>query len=155
MSPHPTKLTLGLMSAAVVAAFQPSPLTPAARSSFSQLQVAVDPSVVTRKEYQDICGVDFDSETLHQRLKSTNFLYPKHVEVVEEIGPIAGAMVDEIVRFLRFSFLLLLFLLVLFDSTTHPFLLLYSPFSFWKPERNPGNPRTFCPTCRKRVGKTR
>lgn len=91
--------TLGLMSAAMVAAFQPNPLTPSSRTSFSQLQVAVDPTVVTRKEYQDICGVNFDSETLEQRLKSTNFLYPKHVEVVEDIGPIAGTMVDEIVSF--------------------------------------------------------
>jgi len=31
-------------------------------------------------------------------LKSTKFLYPKHVEVIEDISPIAGAMVDEIVR---------------------------------------------------------
>jgi hypothetical protein len=62
------------------------------------LNVAVDPSVITKKEYQDICGVSFDHETLEQRLTRTNFLYPKHVEVIEEIAPIAGAMVDEIVR---------------------------------------------------------
>jgi hypothetical protein len=59
--------------------------------------VAVDPSTVTNKEYEDICGTSFDEASLHQRLKSTNFLYPKHVEVVEEIGPIAGEMVDTIV----------------------------------------------------------
>jgi hypothetical protein len=60
--------------------------------------VAVDPSTVTNKEYEDILGTSFDGPgSLHQRLKSTNCLYPKHVEVVEEIGPIAGEMVDTIV----------------------------------------------------------
>jgi hypothetical protein len=78
------------------------PVTPlastasAARYSFA-VNVAVDPSVITKKEYQDICGVSFDQETMEQRLRRTNFLYPKHVEVIEDIAPIAGAMVDEIV----------------------------------------------------------
>jgi hypothetical protein len=63
----------------------------------SALSVAVDPTTVTKKEYQDICGVSFDEGSLEQRLKSTNFLYPKHVEVIEDIAPIAGTMVDEIV----------------------------------------------------------
>jgi len=58
--------------------------------------VAVDPSTVTKKEYEDICGVSFDEGSLQERLKATNFLYPKHVEVIEDIGPIAGEMVDKI-----------------------------------------------------------
>jgi len=58
--------------------------------------VAVDPSTVTKKEYQDICGVDFDNADLHNRLKSTKFLYPKHVEVIEDLAPIADAMVDDV-----------------------------------------------------------
>jgi hypothetical protein len=102
------KFTLGFVSIAVgaVMAFHPTTttsLTPRS-SQFSNsksttaLNVAVDPTVITKKEYQDICGVSFDQETLEQRLTRTNFLYPKHVEVVEEIAPIAGAMVDEIVR---------------------------------------------------------
>jgi len=62
----------------------------------SALMVAVDPSTITKKEYQDICGVSFDQRSLEERLKSTNFLYPKHVEVIEDIAPIAGTMVDEI-----------------------------------------------------------
>jgi len=66
------------------------------RVDSTSLKVAVDPSVVTRKEYEDICGVSFDQGSLHERLKKTSFLYPKHVEVVEEIGPIAGRMVDEV-----------------------------------------------------------
>jgi hypothetical protein len=76
--------------------------TRTARTTTTALQVAVDPTVITKKEYQDICGVSFDHETLDQRLTRTNFLYPKHVEVIEEIGPIAGAMVHEIVRFFLF-----------------------------------------------------
>lgn len=70
-------------------------------SSSSALQVAVDPTTVTKKEYQDICGVEFDDERLMKRLKATNYLYPKHVEVIEDIAPIAGEMVDEIVSFIR------------------------------------------------------
>lgn len=58
--------------------------------------VAVDPTVVTKKEYEDICGVSFDDETLQKRLQATSFLYPKHVEVIEDIAPIAGKMVDEV-----------------------------------------------------------
>ena len=86
-----TQLALGSLVCA--AAFQPAP---SARSR-SSLGVAVDPSTVTKKEYEDICGVQFDDESLKSRLKSTNYLYPKHVEVIEDIAPIAGAMVDEIV----------------------------------------------------------
>ncbi len=79
---------------ATICAFQTSP-------SFSRvgsaLKVAVDPSTITNKEYEDICGVSFNEQSLHQRLQSTKFLYPKHVEVIEDIGPLAGRMVDEIV----------------------------------------------------------
>jgi hypothetical protein len=63
----------------------------------STLKVAVDPSTVTTKEFEDICGVSFDGQNLSERLQRTNFLYPKHVEVVEDIAPVAGRMVDEIV----------------------------------------------------------
>ena len=61
--------------------------------------VATDPSTVSKKEYEDICGVSFDEKSLQERLQATNFLYPKHVEVIEDIAPIADAMVDEIVSF--------------------------------------------------------
>ena len=60
--------------------------------------MAVDPTTVTKKDYQDICGVSFDENDLQRRLQATNFLYPKHVEVIEDIAPIADAMVDDIVR---------------------------------------------------------
>lgn len=66
--------------------------------SSSALKVAVDPTTVTKKEYEDICGTSFDDDTLEDRLQATNYLYPKHVEVIEDIAPIAGAMVDEVVR---------------------------------------------------------
>lgn len=66
-------------------------------SSGTALRSTVDPSVVTKKEYQDICGVNFDDESLEERLTRTKFLYPKHVEVIEDLAPIAGAMVDDVV----------------------------------------------------------
>ena len=53
---------------------------------------------MSKKDLEDIQGVEFDS--FHERLaKTSNYLYPKHVEVIEDIAPIAGAMVDEIVSF--------------------------------------------------------
>jgi acyl-[acyl-carrier-protein] desaturase len=93
MSPSST-VALGLTLASAAMAFAPSPLTSSTRGS--ALKVAVDPTTVTKKEYEDICGVSFDSETLEQRLKRTSFLYPKHVEVIEDIAPIADEMVDNI-----------------------------------------------------------
>ena len=80
--------------AAAVYAFQAAPIKSRVSSS---LKATVDPTTITTKEYQDICGVSFDNGSLQDRLKFTNFLYPKHVEVIEDIGPIAGAMVDNMV----------------------------------------------------------
>jgi len=90
------KLALGaaLVSAAgSAAAFRPSSLSNRPATS---LRATVDKTVVTAKEYTDICGVDFDNDTLEKRLERTKFLYPKHVEVIEDIAPIAGQMVDDI-----------------------------------------------------------
>ena len=79
-------------------------MRPSIKSVHTSLKmVSVDPSVVTRKEYQDICGVSFDERSLADRLQATNYLYPRHVEVIEDIAPIAGKMVDEIVSLSRRS----------------------------------------------------
>jgi len=92
------KISFGAFVASIVAtsnAFQQS--NSISRGATTGLNmVAVDPSTVTKQEYQDICGVSFDENGLMQRLKATNFLHPKHVEVIEDIAPIASAMVDEI-----------------------------------------------------------
>ena len=78
-------------------AFQPA-TTPLRAVSKTSLNVgAVDPGTVTKKDYEDICGASFDERSMMERLKSTKFLYPKHVEVIEDISPIADKMVDEIV----------------------------------------------------------
>lgn len=63
----------------------------------TKLYSTVDPTVVTKKEYQDICGVDFDDNALTDRLKKTAYLYPKHVEVIEDFEPLVNKMVDDIV----------------------------------------------------------
>jgi hypothetical protein len=91
-------LTVAAFSVAAANAFTASG---SAKSSSTALKVAVDPTVVSKKEFEDICGVGFGPDSLHERLKATNFLYPKHVEVIEDIAPIAGAMVDEIVSKIR------------------------------------------------------
>ena len=93
------KIFIGAFLASIVAnsnAFQQSN-SHLHRGTSSLNMVAVDPTTVTNKEYEDICGVSFDESDLAQRLKATNYLHPKHVEVIEDIAPIAGAMVDEIV----------------------------------------------------------
>ena len=83
-----------LSSVAAAYAFQAAP----SKSRIgSALKSTVDPTTITTKEYEDICGTAFDDGSLQDRLKFTNFLYPKHVEVIEDIGPIAGAMVDNMV----------------------------------------------------------
>jgi hypothetical protein len=99
----PSKLSLGTLVASAAAmgvAFGFQAPSVASRSSAGRtaLSVAVDPTTVTKKDYQDICGVSFDEGDLASRLVATNYLYPKHVEVIEDIAPIAGEMVDEIVR---------------------------------------------------------
>jgi hypothetical protein len=81
-------------------AFQSRSISSGSRPAATVLNVAVDPTVVTKKEFEDICGAEFDTDSLQERLKATNFLYPKHVEVIEDIAPIAGAMVDDIVSVL-------------------------------------------------------
>jgi hypothetical protein len=98
------KLVFGsIMASAVstVIAFQPISVltqgTAASRTLSSLNMVAVDPSVVTKKEYEDICGVSFGEESLELRLQRTSYLYPKHVEVIEDIAPVAAQMVDEVV----------------------------------------------------------
>ena len=63
----------------------------------TKLQSTVDPTTITKKEYQDICGVDFDDKSLHERLSKTAYLYPKHVEVINDFEPVVDKMVDEIV----------------------------------------------------------
>lgn len=92
---------LAVTAVSAVVAFQPPASYARSTSSNSKtssaLFVAVDPSTVTKKDYEDICGVSFNDEMLKNRLKATNYLYPKHVEVIEDIAPIAGAMVDDVV----------------------------------------------------------
>lgn len=76
-------------------AFQP---TVSSRSTATALgMVAVDPTTVTKKDYEDICGVQFTEDMLEKRLEATKFLYPKHVEVINDIAPIAAEMVDDVV----------------------------------------------------------
>ena len=65
------RVLVAAASVATVAAFQSRPSSSRAATS---LNVAVDPTVVTKKEYQDICGAEFDNESLQERLKATNFL---------------------------------------------------------------------------------
>jgi len=90
-----------LTAASAVSAFHPTklpvkkPFQPQIRQH-SSLQVIIDPTVITKKEYTDICGVEFTPEELSKRLERTEFLYPKHVEVIEDLSPVVDEMVDKI-----------------------------------------------------------
>lgn len=89
---------LSSASSVATAFTSPSVTSSAAKkTTATSIYSTVDPSVVTKKEYQDICGVDFDDRTLSDRLKKTAYLYPKHVEVIEDFEPLVNKMVDEIV----------------------------------------------------------
>mmetsp|Transcript_18919 Transcript_18919/g.27353 ORF Transcript_18919/g.27353 Transcript_18919/m.27353 type:complete len:416 (+) Transcript_18919:94-1341(+) len=83
-------------TASTAAAFQVNSFIPRQRLSTSLKMATVDPDVVTKKEYQDVCGVQFDGQALDQRLQRTSYLYPKHVEVIEDFSPIVDEMVDNI-----------------------------------------------------------
>jgi hypothetical protein len=88
-------------SAGTAAAFAPTSMIRPPQ----QLNMAtVDPDTITKMEYQDICGIDFNEQTLEQRLQRTSFLYPKHVEVIEDLSPIADEMVSNIVSLSRRKF---------------------------------------------------
>lgn len=77
-------------------AFSPQSFVRGTTKGNTRLFSTVDPTVVTKKEYQDICGVDFDDSTMAERLEKTAYLYPKHVEVIEDFAPMVDKMVDEI-----------------------------------------------------------
>jgi len=79
-----------------VNAFSPSSFLNTNVRATTSLNVAVDPEIATKKEYEDICGVEFDKMSLEERLKKTQFLYPKHVEVLEDFSPMVDDMVDNI-----------------------------------------------------------
>jgi acyl-[acyl-carrier-protein] desaturase len=82
-----------LLCAPCIEAFTPSS---SSLRSKTLLRVSVDPEVVTKKEYEDICGVSFNEGTLEERLKRTSYLYPKHVEVISDFEPLVDQLVDDI-----------------------------------------------------------
>ena len=98
--PAPKTAMAAVVAATSVGAFAPQSFVSRrpGRTSASELYSStVDPAVITKKEYQDICGVDFDDRTLAERLAKTAYLYPKHVEVIDDFAPMVDKMVDEIV----------------------------------------------------------
>jgi len=82
-------------SLSLVISFTPKSLLPYHRVATS-LQVAVDPEVVTKKEYDNICGIGFETYSLAERLERANYLYPKHVEVVNDFDDVVDGMVDNV-----------------------------------------------------------
>jgi hypothetical protein len=77
----------------MASAFAPSAKVPVVTARGA----VVDPTTITNKEYEDICGVNFGEQSLEERLVRTSYLYPKHVEVVEDLAPMVDIMVDEVV----------------------------------------------------------
>mmetsp|Transcript_13214 Transcript_13214/g.19262 ORF Transcript_13214/g.19262 Transcript_13214/m.19262 type:complete len:413 (+) Transcript_13214:99-1337(+) len=90
-------VTIVACAPSLVAAFTPSSFVyNFSPTTSTSLSATVDPDVITKKEYRDICGVGFDDENLETRLKRTSYLYPKHVEVIEDFSPLVNEMVDEV-----------------------------------------------------------
>lgn len=88
---------LALLHIPLANAFSPSSLSLAGKQLLvTSLSATVDPETITKKEYEDICGINFDDKTLAERLERTSYLYPKHVEVVEDLAPMVDEMVDSI-----------------------------------------------------------
>jgi acyl-[acyl-carrier-protein] desaturase len=87
-----------ILSSTSITAFSPlsSTLNTHRTPSTTSLNVAVDPEVVSKEDYQDICGIGFDHESLEQRLTRTKFLYPKHVEVIADFDSVVQEMVDDV-----------------------------------------------------------
>jgi len=74
-----------------------APVQSSAKIDSTSLSMAtIDADTITKKEYQDICGVDFDDTSLAERLARTAYLYPKHVEVIEDFEPLVDQMVDNV-----------------------------------------------------------
>jgi len=90
------KLIVGVMMITGATAFVPQPKSFRTSANKKLNMVAVDPTVATKKEYQDIIGVDFDDMAMENRPTYDNYLYPKHVEVIEDLSPIADAMVENV-----------------------------------------------------------
>jgi len=82
-------------SLAIASSFTPKSLLSHHRAATS-LKVAVDPEVVSKKDYEAICGIGFESYSLQERLEKANYLYPKHVEVINDFDHVVNAMVDNV-----------------------------------------------------------
>jgi acyl-[acyl-carrier-protein] desaturase len=102
----PSRLLVAWSTLGLSMAFTAVPNAPMSPSSTTALMSStiVDPSTLSKKDYQDICGVSFNSdELITQRLHHTTYLYPKHVEVIQDIEPIANEQVDKIVRSIAYN----------------------------------------------------
>jgi hypothetical protein len=97
-----SKMAFGsLVASAASSALAFQPATTPFRAAKTSLNVgAVDPATVSKKDYDDILGTAFDGRSMEDQLKSTKLLYPKHVDVIEDIAPVADRMVDEVVRYI-------------------------------------------------------
>merc|ERR1719162_713187 len=82
-------------SLAIASSFTPKSLLSHHRAATS-LKVAVDPEVVSKKDYEAICGIGFETYSLEERLEKANYLYPKHVEVIKDFDHIVARMVDNV-----------------------------------------------------------
>ena len=97
--PYYKPVIIALLSAQVVNAFSPGSHA-FTQSPLTKLSATVDREVITKKEYEDIAGASFEELSEAQRADKTKYLYPKHVEVVEDLAPMVNEMVDKVVRIL-------------------------------------------------------
>lgn len=95
-----------LASATCTSAFQAVPSLTARRGAVkTSLMATIDRnSMVTNKEVADIKGDVFTPEEMEKRLENRSYLYPKHVEVVEDFSPVVDEMVNKIVSITPYAY---------------------------------------------------
>jgi len=96
----PKKATFTLLIGSITNTLISDAFTPTSFLSYQRktasLNVAVDPTVVTKKELDSILGIGFEDRSLHERLERQSYLYPKHVEVIRDFDDVVDSMVDDV-----------------------------------------------------------
>mmetsp|Transcript_4522 Transcript_4522/g.6521 ORF Transcript_4522/g.6521 Transcript_4522/m.6521 type:complete len:407 (+) Transcript_4522:76-1296(+) len=83
---------LGIVASAM--AFTPH--TSYTNKAGTELKAVTDPTTISKKEYGDICGDVFGEDEMRARYAKQDYIYPKHVEVIKDLEPLAAQMTDEI-----------------------------------------------------------
>ena len=92
------KLWIAILPIACISGFTSRyPFPTAVRRQIASLNVAIDPTLITTKEFQDISGDYGKVEDLDKILRKNVYTYPKHVEVIKDFENVVDEMVNDVV----------------------------------------------------------